>query len=244
MEDPYPTCKEDISRALEKSRLLYSQWSQLKLQSRSKEEVEWTSNELRNALRSIDWDVEDLEETVSNLEKNIRRYRLTSEEVLARKEFIGAVKNEVYQMKEAVMGPDNQKKPKKKPPGMDLFGRGAGAGYTSLRNEESPEHRVMAGRASQIQRGLMNQQEHELDQIHTTVGTLKVMSKQINSELDEQNMMLDDLGNDIESTQNKVDVALKKMAKVLNMSNDRRQWFAIILLTCILIFVITLLIVL
>ena len=32
--------------------------------------------------------------------------------------------------------------------------------------------------------------------------------------------------------------------QVLNMSNDRRQWFAIIILTCILIFVITLLIVL
>lgn len=44
--------------------------------------------------------------------------------------------------------------------------------------------------------------------------SFQVMSKQINTELDEQNMMLDDLGNDIESTQNKVDIALKKMAKV------------------------------
>ena len=53
-----------------------------------------------------------------------------------------------------------------------------------------------------------------LMEAHADSSSLQVMSKQINTELDEQNMMLDDLGNDIESTQNKVDIALKKMAKV------------------------------
>ncbi|XP_022707298.1 syntaxin-6-like isoform X3 [Varroa jacobsoni] len=205
MEDPYPACKEDITRALDKSRLLFNQWTQLKLQSKSKEEVEWTSNELRNSLRSVDWDIEDLEETENSLEKNPRRFKLSREEVLARREFIDRVKNEVYQMKESVLGGDHQaqkKSAKKKPPGMDLFGRSGPGGYTSLRNEEaSPEHRiVIQGRAAQLQRDLIGQQEQELDQIHTTVGTLKV----------------------------------------LNMSNDRRQWLAIIVLSCILLFVISL----
>lgn len=30
----------------------------------SKEELEWTTTELRNALRSIEWDLEDLEDTI------------------------------------------------------------------------------------------------------------------------------------------------------------------------------------
>ncbi|XP_022651895.1 syntaxin-6-like isoform X1 [Varroa destructor] len=210
-----------------------------------KEEVEWTSNELRNSLRSVDWDIEDLEETENSLEKNPRRFKLSREEVLARREFIDRVKNEVYQMKESVLGGDHQaqkKSAKKKPPGMDLFGRSGPGGYTSLRNEEaSPEHRiVIQGRAAQLQRDLIGQQEQELDQIHTTVGTLKVMSKQINNELEEQSVMLDDLGNEMDSAENRVDIALKKMAKVLNMSNDRRQWLAIIVLSCILLFVISL----
>jgi syntaxin 6 len=33
----------------------------------SKEEYDWTTNELRNSLRSIDWDLEDLEETINIL---------------------------------------------------------------------------------------------------------------------------------------------------------------------------------
>ena len=31
----------------------------------AREELDWTSNELRNSIRSIEWDVEDLEETIS-----------------------------------------------------------------------------------------------------------------------------------------------------------------------------------
>lgn len=42
----------------------------------------------------------------------------------------------------------------------------------------------------------------------------QVMSKQINNELEEQSVMLDDLGNEMDSAQNRVDIALKKMAKV------------------------------
>jgi hypothetical protein len=34
----------------------------LKLNTR--EELEWTNTELRNALRSIEWDLEDLEDTI------------------------------------------------------------------------------------------------------------------------------------------------------------------------------------
>lgn len=32
-----------------------------------KEELDWTTNELRNSLRSIEWDLEDLEETINIL---------------------------------------------------------------------------------------------------------------------------------------------------------------------------------
>lgn len=42
----------------------------------------------------------------------------------------------------------------------------------------------------------------------------QVMSKQINNELEEQSVMLDDLGNEMDSAENRVDIALKKMAKV------------------------------
>ncbi|KAH9361573.1 hypothetical protein HPB48_001450 [Haemaphysalis longicornis] len=87
---------------------------------------------------------------------------------------------------------------------------------------------------------LMVTQDDELEGIQTSVGTLKSMSKQIGNELDEQSVMLDDLGHDMDNAESKMDGALKKMAKVLHMSNgedvvflqDVLQFFIFINLVC------------
>ena len=48
---------------------LYTRWCELleDASNVSKEEYDWTTNELRNSLRSIEWDLEDLEETINIL---------------------------------------------------------------------------------------------------------------------------------------------------------------------------------
>jgi len=58
-------CSE-VLRATETASALYHRWQELISDhaSVSKEELSWTTNELRNCLRSIEWDLEDLEETV------------------------------------------------------------------------------------------------------------------------------------------------------------------------------------
>jgi len=54
---------------LQSATSLYERWSELinDPKSVSKEEYDWTTNELRNSLRSIEWDLEDLEETIDIL---------------------------------------------------------------------------------------------------------------------------------------------------------------------------------
>jgi syntaxin 6 len=48
------------------------------------------------------------------------------------------------------------------------------------------------------------------------------------------------MGNEMETAETKMDSTLKKMAKVLRMSNDRRQWIAIGVLTGLMIIIIIL----
>lgn len=75
LEDPFFVVKDEVNKALNKTRNLYSRWVELQnvasitptINSRhpvSQEELEWTTTELRNALRSIEWDLEDLEDTI------------------------------------------------------------------------------------------------------------------------------------------------------------------------------------
>merc|ERR1711894_640202 len=69
---------------------------------RSAEEQEWSTTELRNSLRSIEWDLEDLDDTVQIVEKNPAKFRIDSSELLVRKAFIQQTRDEVNQMKERV----------------------------------------------------------------------------------------------------------------------------------------------
>ena len=48
---------------------LFGRWHDGR-ETRSAEELEWAATELRNALRSIEWDLEDLDDTVGIVEKN------------------------------------------------------------------------------------------------------------------------------------------------------------------------------
>lgn len=67
-------CSE-VCKALNKNRGLYGRWTELQdvivTNSTvsggipiSRDELEWTTTELRKALRSIEWDLDDLEDTI------------------------------------------------------------------------------------------------------------------------------------------------------------------------------------
>lgn len=45
---------------------MYLHWCEIQKDPRivSKEEIDWTTKELKNSLKSIEWDLEDLEETI------------------------------------------------------------------------------------------------------------------------------------------------------------------------------------
>lgn len=231
----------EIVKAIANNKTLFERWSQYQDPSSlpSKEDIDWTTSELRKGLRSIEWDLEDLEETVAIVEKNPKKFKIDEKEIKSRKAFIEQSKNEVKCMKEAILE-SKAKNKKMRPSSMELFNSSRTAKYTSLRNEvESPVRRLL-DHTQQQQQELMVTQDEELEGIQTSVGTLKSMSKQIGNELDEQSVMLDDLGHDMDNTESKIDGALKKMAKVLHMSNDRRQWMAIGALSGVMVVVVAL----
>lgn len=70
------------------------------IEMRSAEEQEWAATELRNSLRSIEWDLEDLDDTVQIVEKNPAKFRIDANDLIARKNFIKQTKDEVEVMKQ------------------------------------------------------------------------------------------------------------------------------------------------
>ena len=93
-------------KALHNTRELYERWRAVDegRDIRSIEEQEWAATELRNALRSIEWDLEDLDDTVQIVEKNPAKFRIEAAELAVRKGFITSTRDEVSQMKRRTEG--------------------------------------------------------------------------------------------------------------------------------------------
>lgn len=258
LEDPFFVVKDEVCKAINKTRSLYRRWTELQDVTTpnvsgghpvSREELEWTTTELRNALRSIEWDLEDLEHTICIVEKNPNKFKIDNQELTIRRNFIEQTREEVKVMKDRMnlsRGRDRDRTARQplldNSPARVPVNHGT-TKYSKLENEmDSPNRQFLADTAQQ-QNAMMGQQDEQLDMIGESIGTLKTVSRQINSELDEQAVMLDDFGNELEVTDSKLDTTMKKMAKVLHMSNDRRQWIAIGVLTAILVLLIVLFII-
>nr|1LVF_A Chain A, syntaxin 6 [Rattus norvegicus]1LVF_B Chain B, syntaxin 6 [Rattus norvegicus] len=102
MEDPFFVVKGEVQKAVNTAQGLFQRWTEL-LQGPSaatREEIDWTTNELRNNLRSIEWDLEDLDETISIVEANPRKFNLDATELSIRKAFITSTRQIVRDMKD------------------------------------------------------------------------------------------------------------------------------------------------
>ncbi|XP_039623257.1 syntaxin-6 isoform X2 [Polypterus senegalus] len=107
MEDPFFVVKGEVQKAVNTAQGLFQRWSEL-LQDptgATKEEVDWTTNELRNSLRSIEWDLEDLDETISIVESNPKKFNLDAKELSKRKAFITSTRQTVKEMKDQMSSP-------------------------------------------------------------------------------------------------------------------------------------------
>ncbi|XP_066504309.1 syntaxin-6 [Hoplias malabaricus] len=257
MEDPFFVVKGEVQKAVNTAQGLHQRWSEL-LQDPSgatKEEIDWTTNELRNSLRSIEWDLEDLDETISIVEANPRKFNLDAVELSKRKAFITSTRQTVKEMKDHMASPMAVSISDKKSR-QTLLGDGGGSHgpiwqpggggdrYTRLDRDLQQANSQFIEEQQTQQQLIVEQQDEQLELVSGTIGVLKNMSQRIGQELDEQAVMLDDFSHEMDNTQSRLDNVMKKLAKVSHMTSDRRQWCAIGILLAILMVVIILLIVL
>uniref|UniRef100_A0A3P8S0Q5 Syntaxin 6 n=1 Tax=Amphiprion percula TaxID=161767 RepID=A0A3P8S0Q5_AMPPE len=256
MEDPFFVVKGEVQKAVNAAQSLHHRWRELLQEGggASKEEIDWTTNELRNSLRSIEWDLEDLDETINILkrserivESNPKKFNLDAAELSKRKAFITSTRLTVKEMKEQMSSPAAASADRKNRQAL-LGDHGAqgpiwqpGPDKYSRLDRQLQNANSQFIEEQQVQQQLIaEQQDEQLELVSGTIGVLKNMSERIGMELDEQAVMLDDFSHEMDNTQSRLDNVMKKLAKVSHMTSDRRQWCAIGVLLAILFVVVLL----
>uniref|UniRef100_A0A1A8QZF6 Syntaxin 6 n=3 Tax=Nothobranchius TaxID=28779 RepID=A0A1A8QZF6_9TELE len=257
MEDPFFVVKGEVEKAVHVAQNLHHRWSNLKQEGgrASKEEMDWTTNELRNSLRSIEWDLEDLDETISIVVSNPKKFHLDAAELMRRRAFITGTRLSVKDMKEQMLSPAANPNPNQADRQNKQVLLGECGTQGPIRQSSSDkygrlDHQLQNANSQfieeqQVQQQLIaEQQDEQLELVSGTIGVLRNMSERIGMELDEQTVMLDDFGHEMDNTQSRLDNVMKKLAKVSHMTSDRRQWCAIGVLLVILLVVLVLLFIL
>nr|KAF6275741.1 syntaxin 10 [Pipistrellus kuhlii] len=240
LEDPFFVVRGEVQKAVNTARGLYQRWCELLQEGAAvgREELDWTTNELRNGLRSIEWDLEDLEETIDIPEANPGKFKLPAGDLQERKVFVERMREAVQEMKDHMVSPaaiaflerNNREmltgKPTAQKPSSDLLD----ASVVSVTSRYIEEQQA-------TQQLIMDQQDQQLELVSGSIRVLKHMSGRVGEELDEQGIMLDTFAHEMDLTQSRMDGVLRKMAKVSHMTSDLPVLLVCALLTRILLLV-------
>ena len=104
-----------MQKAVNSVQELYRRWQDLlnNPNTAGKEEFNWTSNEIKSNVRSVEWDLEDLEETIGIVESNPSKFTLSMNEIENRKAFISNVKRTMQSIKDDINSADTKAKVEK-----------------------------------------------------------------------------------------------------------------------------------
>ncbi|KAB0386456.1 hypothetical protein FD755_001412 [Muntiacus reevesi] len=251
LEDPFFVVRGEVQKAVNTARGLYQRWCELLQESAvvGHEELDWTTNELRNGLRSIEWDLEDLEETIDilggwvawEMEANPGKFKLPAGDLQERKVFVQKMREAVQEMKDHMVSPaavafmerNNKEMLTGKPATLKSSSDLLDASVVSTTSRYIEEQQA-------TQQLILDQQDQQLEMVSGSISVLKHMSGRVGEELDEQGIMLDAFAQEMDHTQSRMDGVLRKMAKLSHMTSDRRQWCAIAVLLGVLLLVLIL----
>jgi t-SNARE complex subunit (syntaxin) len=231
-------CSE-VSQAINGVNTLYKRWQELLQTSNTAtdEEFAWTANELKNGVRSIEFDLQDLDETVAIVEANPQKFKLAPGEVASRKKFISDTRKLLGEIKQALLSSKAQAKietdkresltKNAKPQAYNKFSK--------LEDAMRADNQSFLEQAQQQQQEVMNEQDQDLSKIGSSVVKLKEIGNVMGDELDTQSKMLDELDGEVDSTSAKMRKAISQTGKLLTDTADKKPWLVIGVLAVVLL---------
>jgi len=237
MQDPFYVVKEEVLQSLQGVTTLYDRWKELleSTNTSSNEEFKWTSNELKSGLRSIEWDITDLEETVGIVENNQAKFKIDNQELQTRKEFIQSTKSKIQIIKEDMQSTRSRGKMENDQRNLLVTGRNSTDKFSRLQGELEKDNEDFVQGQSQRQEQIIREQDDHLDTLSVTVGRLREMGGTIGNTIQETTSLVEELNVEVDKTDSGIKGAMNRVNKLLDSTKDSTQWCIIIFLILVLV---------
>ncbi|CAM0138071.1 unnamed protein product [Umbelopsis sp. WA50703] len=186
-QDPFNVVKKDVEASLNNATALYDSWKRIynTVSSPSNEELVWTADDLKAALEAISQDLDDLEESVSAVQANPEKFKVTNGEIQARNNFITRTRSAVREMEDVLKNPPRKEKAKGKKSQSDSNNYRSGEYAASPFADENQRY---IDNASGQQAIMMQEQDTQLDGISGTLHNLKDIAGTMHQEVEDHAM--------------------------------------------------------
>jgi len=217
-DDPFYQVKDEVQNAADTAEAIFTRWQELLKSTNTAEndEFDWTTQELIENLKTIEQDLEALDETVCIVEKNMDRFSLDSRDIDQRKRFIVDTRTRIQSIRGAIDHPNTHEKmeqDKRKA----LILSGASSAAQDLRGN------LIIDDEKNEQQQLMADQDDIMGEIGQSVDRLNESALVINEELKSQNTLLEDTNKNAADLLDRVKVSSKKLTDLLESSTSTTQ---------------------
>ena len=228
--DPFYTVKDSVSSQVDKIKVRYEQFLGLvkTVDTATHADFKELRKNLVKDVRKADRDVGGLKGTVDMVQKNRLKFpHIKDTELASRKKFVDEMQEMLDDVKNGI---DSSAVRRKLEEDETKMRRAAFDGSSdALRTSVDRENHAFVADQRQMTQETIQHQDIQLDHLGQAVDRLGQMGKDINQELQEQNLMLDQLDNDLGDAGEKMNVVMEGLAKLLKTRDGCQIWTIVIL---------------
>lgn len=227
-QDPFYLVKEEIQDSVTNVQMNFKSWEQLALGSN-----EWSQlgKDIITGCESIDWQVDELDRAIAVAERDPAKYGLDSLEIAQRKRWTSSTRNQINVIKKAVQDLE-YKVPRTH---VELMRMPMNPLSTKANHVFTLEDEEVFASESDKQALLIKKQDEDLDDLSASVERLGGVGLTIHDELISQDRIIDDLGQEMDNTANRLDFVQRKVALVIKKAGAKGQIMMIIFLVILLL---------
>mmetsp|Transcript_9435 Transcript_9435/g.13152 ORF Transcript_9435/g.13152 Transcript_9435/m.13152 type:complete len:243 (+) Transcript_9435:149-877(+) len=216
--DPYHVVRDELEQTIGRLRQLQRDWQhELGHDTANNSRFQSLHSELSGEICQVEIDLSDLASAISTVEGNRDRFQLADSEIASRRAFVKQSLADVQQIKESVNSREAQQKINAD---RDRSLRKPALGSRSKQAED--QNNAFLGQQRQEQQLLIAQQDDQLLEISKSAHRLGEAAIMINTELKEQQVMLDELGEDIDREAEKLNFVMKRIGKLMQTSDSKQ----------------------
>ncbi|OWM69096.1 syntaxin-61 [Punica granatum] len=227
-QDPFYIVKEEVQRSIDKLQSNFHRWERIPSDSVERGQL---TRELLSNCESIEWQVDELDKTITVAARDPTLYGINEVELEKRRRWTSTARTQVGAVKKAiVVGKELSISSATSASGMRRELLRLPDSHQPDRSNHYHDNDDFIASESDRQMLLIKQQDEELDLLSASVERIGGIGLTIHDELSAQDKIIDDLGTEMDSTSNRLDFVQKKVAMVMKKASAKGQIMMILFL--------------